>query len=307
MIKKIIAFIIYGHSGQMKTNLQQFRDYKQMLHGFNVVKYNFHTDKSKILNDFRQGKIDIVVKNAYGRGNEADIELFLEKYKIPFLGSKSKATLACTSKYLSKNVFRKNNTPVIKDVYITKTVWQKDSLLVKKIISEIGFPCLIKAIDGTDSRGLYLVKNGKALRLTILKALSKHKELIVEKFIKDAYEVTCLVAGNKKLTVFEPVGLMKIHEMFFTALSKDSGKINIEFPTRLNSKIVKKIKEISKKAHVALNCRDFSRSDILVKGNKLFLLEVDVHPGFRKVSPTVLSLKQKKITLNQLFLSLINK
>lgn len=304
MFKKTIAFLIYGDLRQLKTNFQQYRDFKDMLSDFNVIKYDFRTEKRKILNDFKRKKIDFVVKNAYGRGNEVDIEIFLEKYKIPFLGSDSKTTLVGTSKYLSKKIFKKCNLPIIEDLYITKILWEKDSSLLKKIVSEIGFPCLIKIVDGTDSKGLYLAINDTELKSAIIRALKKHGELIVEKFIKDAYEVTCLVAGKKEPTVFEPVGLVKINEVFFTSQSKDTGKINIDFPVRLNKKIVKKIKEVSRKAHIALNCRHFSRADILIKGNKLFLLEVDVHPGFRKVSPTIPSLKQKNLTLNKLFESL---
>ena len=119
MFKKTIAFLIYGDLRQLKTNFQQYRDFKDMLFDFNVIKYDFRTEKRKILNDFKRKKIDFVVKNAYGRGNEVDVEIFLEKYKIPFLGSGSKTTLIGTSKFLSKKIFRDHGVPVIEDVYIS--------------------------------------------------------------------------------------------------------------------------------------------------------------------------------------------
>ena len=51
-----------------------------------------------------------------------------------------------------------------------------------------------------------------------------------------------------------------------------------------------------------LGCNTFSRADILIKNNNIYLLEVDVHPGFRTKSPTFLSAKHQSETPDELFL-----
>lgn len=128
----------------------------------------------------------------------------------------------------------------------------------------------------------------------------KYDGVIVEQYIKDAYETTCLVVGNKKLMVYEPVGMVK-DEMIISGRRKDRG-IKTEIPANLPKDVIKEIKKVAVLAHKALACKTFSRADILVKNKKLYLLEVDVHPGFRAVSPTCLSIKYTGQNMNQLFL-----
>src|SRR3989344_6662888 len=122
-MKKInLAIIFYGRADQKEINLQQYNDLSQNLIDFNISKYDFNEkENSLLIHDYKQGKIDFVLKNSYGRGNENDIELFLETNGIPYFGSDSKTTPLATSKNLSKNIFRKHGLPVLPDVFIDKS------------------------------------------------------------------------------------------------------------------------------------------------------------------------------------------
>lgn len=302
-VKKInLAVIFYGDQAQLPANQTQFRDLKKNLVDFTVKKYDFNKgEQRKLLNDFKKKKVDVVLKNSYGRGHEADLEIFLETNNIPYLGSDAKATFLGTSKSLSKKIFRSFKLPVVKDVYVDKTIWhQQKSAIIKQVKEKIGFLCLIKDINGTDSRGISFVKNNKQIGKLLDRAVNKHEGVIVEQFIKDAYEATCLVVGDKNLIAYEPVGMIK-DEMIISGQRKDKG-IKTEIPANLPKDVIKEIKKIAKLAHKFLGCRTFSRADILVKNKKLYLLEVDVHPGFRAVSPPCLSAKYEGKNMNQLFL-----
>jgi len=304
MSKKIgLGVIFYGNRDQLPANKRQFSDLQKNLKSFKLKKYGFSRSESKnLIKDFKKGVIKVVLKNSYGRGHENDIEKFLEANKIPYFGSGSAATFKGTNKSLSKNIFKKHRLPVAPGVTIDKTEWglHKNSLIAR-IKKDIGFPCIIKDVAGTDSRGIIVCKSHNKLSLSVNKVFNNAQEVLVEKFIEKAVEVCCLVVGNSRPIAYPPVQ-MRNDGKIFTALQKDKGSLKPKIPALLPKNIIKRIQTISISAHKALGCKTFSRTDILVKNNSIFLLEVDIHPGFSSKSVTTLSAAHKGQSLDELFL-----
>lgn len=304
--KKInLAVIFYGRADQLASNNKQFSDLKKNLFNFYVKKYDFNKrEQGKLLKDFKNRKIDAVLKNSYGREHEADLESFLDANKISYLGSNAKTTFIGTSKFLSKQIFRKHNLPVIEDIFVDKKIWRKNKeKVLKDIVVKIGFPCLVKDVGGTDSRGIYKVDRPTQLEKALDKAVTTHTDVIVEKFISDAYEVVCLAVGNKNPKIYEPLGISRVGQGIFTPEMKDNIKsIKFDIPAKLPQTVIEKIKKITKLAHQFLGCRTFSRADILVAENKLYILEMDVHTGFSKYSAATASAKYDGKNINELFL-----
>ena len=301
-----LAVIFHGARSQTATNLQQFKFLSSKLAGFVLKKYAFTKQSQKLLlRDYKSGGVDLVLKNSYGRGNECDIELFLEKHGIPFLGSGSRATLIGTSKKLSKLLFRKHGLPVAPDVGVDRKSWvvRSKNKILSKITKNLGYPCILKDTAGTDSRGIYLVKNSAELKRKLDNLVSKNNAFIVEKYIQFDNEVTCAVAGKKNTHAYEPVEFANKRGMF-SAREKDSGNFVSLVPARIPKRLRERIQRISRLAHELLCCRSFSRADILIKGKQIYLLEVDVHPGFRDVSATTKSIEYEKESLNSFFLKL---
>ena len=306
MKKYKLAIILYGNPDQYPVNLQQYADLKKSLNDFEVFYYDFNRkEQEKFLNDWGNSKFDIVLKNSYGRGNENYIERVLEKNKIPFIGSDSKSTLIGTSKHDSKELFKKQNIPVLPDVYLTKGSWKNNFDKLMQDINALGFPLIVKASAGTDSRGLVLVSNEEKLIAAIDSVLQNYKDLIVEKYLEDPYEVTCLVIDVDDPKALEPIGI--INKGFVPADTKDQGKLHIELPAKLSFEMISKVQKIAIQTHRALECRSFSRTDILIQDNLPYVLETDVHPGFRLASPTTKCLERAGINLNDLFLDLTKK
>lgn len=301
--KKIkIGVIFYGDKKQLPANERQFNDLSNILNDFKLKKYTFNGEQNKLLSDFKKGLIDIVLKNSYGRGYENDIEVFLENHKIPFWGSSAKSTFIGTSKFLSKQLFRLHRINVAEDIYVDPVLWQNSkNILLGSIKNKLGFPCIVKDEGGVDSRGLYLAKNKDDVAYAVGSIFKNGRSAIIEKYINDAYEVICMVAGNENPAAYEPVHLFKQGEII-SGKEKDKMIINFDIPCKLNKNLIKKIKNMAIKAHQSLGCRTFSRADILIKDEKLYLLEVDVHPGFSAKSPTLLSAKYEGQTANDLFL-----
>lgn len=295
-----LAVIFSGVRAQKGANDRQFSDLSRTLKSFQLRPYG-PREFSRLLRDYQAGQIQAVLKNAYGRRHEIDWELFLEKNKIPFFGSGSRATKQGTNKHLAKIKFRQAGLMVASSITVDAQKWRH---FFKKILLDINkkikYPCLIKDVAGTDSRGIYFIEDKQKL-LTILPRVLKKRQVIIEEFISPAQEVTCLVVGNSKPLAYEPVEIIK-NNNFLSANDKDRGSLKLKIPARLTSKTITKIKQLALSAHRVLNCRTFSRSDIMIRENKAYLIEVDVHPGFRLSSPTLLSAKFIRQSPDDLFL-----
>ncbi len=297
-----MAVVCYGNKDQEAINARQFRYLVSVLKSFHLTYYDFHEpgQQEALLHNYQRGHIDVVLKNAYGRGHEADIEDFLELHGIPYLGSDARATLLGTSKLLSKQVFAHHQLSIAPHVVVDQKTWQKEH---EHIAQKIGFPCIIKDSVGTDSRGIYYAPTVEMCRTLLGNAMQKHVTVIVEQYIDDAYETTCLVLDDGHVHAYPPLGLVK-HGKIFSPDDKDNIAIKFEMPAALPMSMQNNIKDISMRAHQALGCQGFSRADILVKNGELYLLEVDVHPGFSQGSAATAMVHHAGDTLDSVFLKL---
>jgi D-alanine-D-alanine ligase len=295
--------VFYGHKKQSLVNKKQFEDLKNLLADFRLTKYDFGKGGHiSLLRDFKKRKIDIVLKNSYGRGNEADVESFLELHKIPYLGSDARSTFVGTNKLLSKFIFRLRGLPVAKDIFVDSFLWKhQESDILRKVDKHLGYPCIIKDVVGTDSRGIFIARGKSSLTSILNGNVRKYTGFLIEEFIEDCQETTCLVVGNERPKAYEPVGFDVGSRGILSGKIKDNHTIELEIPAKLPAKIIGKIKETAEKAHLSLRCRTFSRSDILVKRGKLYLLEVDVHPGFRATSASLVSARYEGESANDFF------
>jgi len=301
-----LGVIFYGNEGQYAINLQQVDFWQKELSDFNVFVYDFNkNDHSRLLEDFQNKKIDIVVKNSYGRANESKIESWLELNGIPFFGSDSLATTIGTNKFLSKELFAAAGIKVPPHFYIDKFTWasQKEKYL-NDVDFQIGYPFMLKECGGTDSRGIYEIADKSDWLKRVDDLLVNGLGFIIEKKVDVKLEITCLVGGRKNIFVCDPVGFEHFGTPEEAANKKDNLKVVIKEISVLEEKMVDFIKHQSLLAHEILKCRDFSRADFLYDGKDVYMIEVDVHPGFRAGNLATISIEKSGLNLNSFFIFL---
>ena len=266
MNKKIKLGVIFPNNAiQKKANKSQFLDLKRNLNNFTVKKYHFNKNgRAEMAKDFMLGDLNVVLKNGYGRMHEAEMEIFLDENKIPYFGAGTSATLNGTSKILAKKIFLKNGLPLAKDVILNKSISTKSNEKeIKKIGSQIGYPLLVKDDAGTDSKGIFFAKDEEELRKILKKIVRDNKIYIIEEFIVNNVEATVMVVGNEKPIAYEPVELIK-EKSYISNSDKCKFNLSFKIPSNLSKKIITKIKKVAVEAHNVIECKTFSRVDILI-------------------------------------------
>jgi len=202
-------------------------------------------------------------------GEDGTIQKLLEKYKIPFNGSGSRASKMGIDKIASSKAFKKEklNTPQI---------------LKKNIIP----PIVIKPQNRGSSVGVTIVKKSSEINKAKKLAKKYSSKIIIEKFI-DGKEFACSVLEiNKKPASLPVTEIIPQSSHFFDYDAKYTPGASLEItPARINKSLTKQIQNAALKAHKSIQARGYSRSDFIIdKKGKIYILEINTLPGMTKTS-----------------------
>lgn len=216
---------------------------------------------------------DVIFPVLHGEeGEGGDLQKFLQKQNIRFVGGSWKGFKKGWYKIPFKNFCRKEN--------ILTPEWR----VVKSNndILKFGFPCVLKTSNGGSSREVAILNSEKDLGKQIVHSiLESNQRLFVEKFIK-GIEVTAGIFNNKSLPLIE---IIPPPGKWFDYKNKYSGATReiIDAPS-LNLKVRKKVQQIALKIHKNLNLGQYSRIDFIVSQSLPFVLDVNTIPGLTSKS-----------------------
>jgi D-alanine-D-alanine ligase len=221
---------------------------------------------------------NIIFNALHGQfGEDGYIQAILETQKIPYTHSGVIASSIAMDKVISKKIFIKNN--ILTPKYI-KFNHQKSKInIIKTIEKKLNFPVVIKPINEGSSVHVYICNKKNIIKK--LNQLSAYNEILIEKFIPGR-EIQVAIMGNKNLGVIE----LKPKRKFYDYEAKYNIKAKTEhiIPVDLNKKDLKKIVDITSKAHRVIGCRGVTRSDFKFYKGKFYLLEINTQPGMTKLS-----------------------
>ena len=113
-VKKKILVILGGNSKERKVSLDSGNSCIRALNkmGYNSVKFD---PKKNSLNNIKGINPDIIFNALHGKdGEDGNIQSFFEYLKIPYTHSGVLSSMIAMDKYISKNIFKKNNKGIKK-------------------------------------------------------------------------------------------------------------------------------------------------------------------------------------------------
>ena len=276
MKKKIL--ILCG--GISKERLISLETGKQVANELKKNKYKVLTCEpdSTLLQKIKLFKPNIIFNALHGQfGEDGYIQAILETQKIPYTHSGVIASSIAMDKVISKKIFIKNN--ILTPKYI-KLNHQKNKINVIQIIEKkLNFPVVIKPINEGSSVHVHICTKKNIVKK--LNQLNAYDEILIEEFIPGR-EIQVAIMDNKKLGVIE----LKPKREFYDYQAKYNSKAKTEhiIPVNLNKKDLKKITDVTSKAHRVIGCRGVTRSDFKFYKGKFYLLEINTQPGMTKLS-----------------------
>jgi D-alanine-D-alanine ligase len=219
-----------------------------------------------------------------GRAENGELQAMCEMREIAFTGSGSASSHLAFDKVAAKQF------AAIAGVKAPAGVALDDA---EKALAEYGRLIAKPARDGS-SYGLIYV-NAKQ-DLVAVRNAAKTEEYVIEPFISGV-EATCgvLEQSDGSVIALPPIEIIPADGGFdYTAkyLAKSTQEI---CPGRFTPDISAQIMDRSIRAHKAMSCRGYSRSDFIVSGKGPIYLETNTLPGLTKASLYPKALKAQGI------------
>jgi D-alanine-D-alanine ligase len=284
-----VGVIMGGVSSEREVSLKTGKEVARAFNRkkYEIVEININSE-GELLNKIKG--IDFAFIALHGSfGEDGKVQALLENIGIPYSGCGVLSSALCMDKNLSKKLFKAENllTPRWTLARTGELDWTDASAL--------GFPLVVKPNSGGSSIGTFIVRDEKALKSAVEEALKYDKEVIIEEYI-DGNEITCCLLNGELL----PVLSIKPKGEFFNYSSKyeDGGaeEIIVTLPEEINNQV----------AHISTACwklfklKAYGRIDMIIKEDKVYVLEINTLPGMTANSLFPRSAKGYDLTFSEL-------
>jgi len=304
MKKLAVALLSGGRSSEREVSLKSGDQVFEALdkERYQVLRYDPSTDLNRLLSD--AGRIDVALIILHGiHGEDGTVQGLLDLLNIPYQGSGVIGSAIGMNKLASKQLYNQMGLPT--PPYIA--VHRKDRPDAGSIGSRLGFPLVVKPANGGSSIGMSIVKSETVLMDALETAWRHDDAVVVESFIR-GIELTCGVLGNDELRALPVVEIMpgEGHEFFDFQAKYTPGASREICPAGIDDALTEKVQTYAKMAHRALFCRGYSRTDMILSGRDIYVLETNTIPGMTPTSLFPLAARTAGISFSELLDTLID-
>jgi D-alanine-D-alanine ligase len=241
------------------------------------------------LQRFAELSVDVAFIALHGKGGEdGQIQGFLKTAGIPFTGSDVLGNAVCMDKILTKRILEQSGVPVAKDVVVPTRVIPCDMVLfVDRIIRDIGFPCVVKISNQGSSHNVAIARDGAELTKALGDFKDAGEEILVEEFIKGR-ELTCAVIDSHehgRAFALPPTELRPVESEWFDYHAKYTPGATDEItPAPIDESTTGLVQQLASRCHKLLHCSGMSRTDMFLRDNDLYVIEINTVPGLTETS-----------------------
>ena len=233
-----------------------------------------------------QAKVDCAFIAMHGAdGEDGRIQAALELVGVPYQGSTVTASAVAMDKARSKSVYRQSAIGVADDVTLRPT----DLPDWAEVVAAVGLPCVLKTAESGSSVGIEIVDSAGQLAERGAALLGSGTDsLLIESYVTGReFTVAVLEHMDGSLQALPPVEIRPVEARFFDYEAKYTPGATDEIcPAPIDALLTERLQEIGVRAHGALGCRHYSRTDFIVRASDgaPVVLETNTLPGMTPVS-----------------------
>ncbi len=198
------------------------------------------------------------------------IQGLLELLHIPYTGSGIQASAIALDKALTKKILEQNGIRVPKGVLLSEP---------EKPLN-IHPPLIVKPNSQGSTVGLTFVEDGSELCAALVNGFAYDEAVLVEEWIV-GMEISVPVLDSKALL---PVEIAPTSGKYDFESKYTPGATTEIVPARLPAHILEEVQSIALHSHQALRCEGATRTDMIVRNEEIFVLEVNTLPGMTRTS-----------------------
>ena len=311
-MKKFKILVLEGGlNEEHEISLATGNEVKNALKNLNISFDSIIVDPSTFEKDIIKFSPDYLCFNAlHGPfGEDGQIQKILDKAFFRYTHSSAEASHNCFNKKLTKDNIK--DTKLLTPEYVNIHYDQINEKILFNLFKKFG-SFIMKPNSSGSSYGVKIFREINDIDIFIgnikdnLDIYTKHKEILIEKFIEGRELTVAVFQKNNKSIPIEVTEIISQNAFFDYQSKYTPGFSHHILPAKIPNIIYEKCKEFAQFAHDKFYCKGVSRSDFIYDNNKLYFLELNNQPGLTSISLVPEQLKYQEITFEDLILNIIN-
>ncbi len=282
-MKKIrLALLAGGISSERSVSLNSGNQVFEALdkQKYDILRYDPKTDLTQLVMD--ASGIDAALIILHGPfGEDGTVQGLLDLLDIPYQGAGVLGSAVAMNKLLSKRLYQKAEVPTPDFCFLTAT----DTVDIPLLIRNLPLPLVVKPACAGSSVGMTIVKKEADMEPAIQEGFAHDDTLIVEAYV-NGLELTCGVLGNDDPTALPVIEIIpgQGHDYFDFNAKYVAGETEEICPARIDDDLTRRVQELAVRSHQALFLKGYSRTDMILAGSDIFVLETNTIPGMTATS-----------------------
>lgn len=277
-----VALLAGGKSGEREVSLKGALEVEKALdpQKYTVKRYDPANDLGKLAEDAKN--IDVAFILLHGVfGEDGTVQGYLDLLGIPYQGSGVLGSAIAMDKNLAKELY--HNAGLLVADWVMALPQDIDS--PAGLADELDLPLVIKPVRQGSSLGMSIAETEEELGRGIREAFKYDNAVMVEKFIAGR-EITGAVLGNDTLEALPIVEIIPDQKYrFFDYEAKyQPGATREVCPAEIGPELTRRAQDIAVTAHKTLLLRGYSRTDMIISGTDIYVLETNTIPGMTPTS-----------------------
>jgi D-alanine-D-alanine ligase len=247
---------------------------------YNIIRYDPKTDLSRLVSEASQIEAALIILHG-PYGEDGTIQGLLELLDIPYQGSGVIGSSVAMNKLATKQMYELADLPTPPYMVLK----QGDSIDAADFEERFGFPLVVKPLEAGSSVGMTIVKSESEIEMATQKAFEHGECIMVESFV-DGVEITVGVVGDQTLEALPIIEIVPgdAYEFFDYEAKYTPGATREICPARISDVLTQKAQTYAKMAHKSLFCEGYSRTDMIIQEDEIYILETNTIPGMTATS-----------------------
>ena len=224
-------------------------------------------------------------------GEDGTVQAMLESRGLAYTGSGVTASALGMDKAIFKRLVRGIGLPVVDWREVRLARWRDDPAAVGRELQAFADGTgdgrlMVKPSGLGSSVGMTLSHGPAELPAALDEAFRYDGVVLVEAYLADARDLEVSVIGNDhaNLGLYGPGEIVAGHEFYDFASKYTPGLSETSIHAEVSPPLKASILKIARDAYRAIGAEGFARVDFLVRGNEVYLSEINTIPGFTPIS-----------------------
>jgi D-alanine-D-alanine ligase len=232
-------------------------------------------------------RIDVVFPVLHGPfGEDGATQGLLELAGVPYVGSGVLGSAVGMDKAMQKTLWSAAGLPVVPHEVVREPEWRDDPEGVIAGAQALGYPVFVKPASLGSSVGITKAHDAEELPDALEGAFRYQRKALVEHAIEGGREIECAVLGND-----DPVASVcgevvpEGYEFYdYEAKYLDEHGAQLVIPAAIPDDLLGSVQRMAVAAFRAVDAAGMARVDFFLRGDELWLNEINTIPGFTSIS-----------------------